>query len=98
MVKMMCENPARLFGMSHRKGRIAPGLDADIVILDTTAQHTLNGSELLSEAGYTPYEGMKAACRVREVFLRGNLVAAHGRFCGADGAGEFVRASQHLPR
>ncbi len=98
MVKMMCDNPARLFGMSHRKGRIAPGLDADIVILDTTAQHTLNGSELLSEAGYTPYEGMKAACRVREVFLRGNLVAAHGRFCGADGAGEFVRASQHLPR
>ena len=93
MVKMMCANPARLFGLSHRKGRIAPGLDADIVILDTTVQRNLDGAELLSKAGYTPYEGMEVGCEVREVYLRGNLVAAHGRFCGACGEGEFVRAS-----
>ncbi|HON42557.1 MAG TPA: dihydropyrimidinase [Bacillota bacterium] len=93
MVKMMCENPARLFGISCRKGRIAPGLDADIVILDRAARRRLRGVELLSQAGYTPYEGMEVSCDVREVYLRGNLVAAHGRFCGACGAGEFVRAS-----
>lgn len=93
MVKMMCENPARLFGLSCRKGRIAPGLDADIVLLDTAARHRLSGAELLSKAGYTPYEGMEVACEVREVYLRGNLVAERGRFCGACGAGEFVRAS-----
>lgn len=93
MAEMMCANPARLFGVSHRKGRIAPGLDADIVILDTTARHRLRGAQLLSKAGYTPYEGMEVGCEVREVYLRGNLVAAHGRFCGACGEGEFVRAS-----
>lgn len=93
MVKMMCENPARLFGLSRRKGRIAPGLDADIVILDTAARRRLSGAELLSKARYTPYEGMKVACEVREVYLRGNLVAAHGRFCGACCPGQFVRAS-----
>ncbi len=92
MVKMMCENPARLFGLAGRKGRIAPELDADIVILDTAARRRLSGAELLSMAGYTPYEGMEVSCEVREVFLRGNLVAAHGRFCGTSGAGEFVPA------
>jgi len=93
MVKMMSANPARLFGLSHRKGRIAPGLDADIVILDPTVRRRLSGAQLLSRAGYTPYEGMEVSCEAREVYLRGRLVAAHGRFCGACGAGEFVRAS-----
>ncbi|MBP7784500.1 MAG: dihydropyrimidinase [Firmicutes bacterium] len=93
MAEMMCANPARLFGLSHRKGRIAPGLDADIVILDGAARRRLRGAQLLSKAGYTPYEGMEVSCEVREVYLRGSLVAAHGRFCGACGAGEFVSAS-----
>lgn len=92
MVKMMCANPARLFGLSGRKGRIAPGLDADVVILDGAARCRLQGAELLSKAGYTPYEGMDVSCEVREVYLRGSLVASHGRFCGAEGAGEFVCA------
>lgn len=93
MVEMMCETPARLFGLSARKGRIAPGLDADICILDTTARRTLSGADLLSQAGYSPYEGMKVGCEVREVYLRGRLVASRGRFFGARGAGEFIRAS-----
>ncbi len=93
MVEMMCENPARLFGLDCRKGYIAPGFDADICVLDTAAKRRLSGAELLSRAGYTPYEGMEVACEVREVYLRGSLVAARGRFCGHCGAGEFVGAS-----
>lgn len=92
MVDMMCETPARLFGLSGRKGRIAPGFDADICILDTSVRGALSATDLHSRAGYTPYEGMGVGCEVREVYLRGQRIAAHGRYLGVRGAGEFIPA------
>ncbi|MEA4883058.1 MAG: dihydropyrimidinase [Clostridia bacterium] len=94
MVRMMCENPARLFGLWGRKGSISPGFDADFVILDPSGGSTLSGDELISKSGYTPYEGIEVSGEIRQVYLRGEIVFERGRFCGRSGGGRYVPAWQ----
>lgn len=57
LVQLMCENPARRFGIYPRKGSFDSGADADISIIDPKAKWTIRSSELHSRAGYTGYEG-----------------------------------------
>ena len=78
LAQVMCEAPARLFGLG-RKGRIAPGFDADMVLMEPCMPRPLVGAELGSAAGYTPFEGIDVCCRVRRTYVRGRLVAADGR-------------------
>lgn len=89
MVGLMCENPARIFGL-RRKGKIEVGYDADIVLLEPCGPMALKGMDLASPAGYTPFEGMDVKCRVRRTYLRGKLVAENGRFVGDSTMGKFV--------
>lgn len=88
MAELMCEAPARLFGLA-RKGRIEPGFDADMVLFERCPPYALSAEALGSAAGYTPYEGMDAVCRVRRTFLRGSAVTADGH-----PRGEFVAADR----
>jgi allantoinase len=65
------------------KGDIAPGYDADIVLLDPNVSFTVRAAESESEQGYSPFEGQELAGRVKSTFLRGTLVYHQGNVVGA---------------
>ena len=89
MVDLLATTPARLFGF-ERKGAIEPGRDADLVVFDPGASHTIRASDLHHTSDYTPYEGLQAAGAVRDVFVRGRAVVRDGAFVGRRGFGVFV--------
>ena len=74
MVDCLASKPARIFGL-QRKGKIAPGMDADLVVLDRAGSTVVSASRLHSRTDYSPSEGLRLRGRVRFVFLRGRLVA-----------------------
>ena len=78
MCALLSENPARLYGAYPRKGVIAPGSDADIVVYDPEADTVITAQTQLSAAGYTPYEGFKTRGSIAQVYLRGTLAVDHG--------------------
>ena len=82
MCRALSENPAKLYGLFPRKGVIAPGSDADIVVYDPKAGHILRAEEMVSKAGYTPYEGMRTEGSIVKVYLRGHLMVENGKVIG----------------
>jgi dihydropyrimidinase len=88
-VEVCCTNPARWMGL-ERKGRLAPGCDADIVIFDPQIEKTIAPATLHEAAGWTPYDGTEVIGWPRTVLLRGNVVVDHERYVGAPGDGRFV--------
>ncbi|MDQ3809510.1 MAG: dihydroorotase family protein [Chloroflexota bacterium] len=92
-VRLLAEGPARTFGLLARKGRIAPGADADMVVLDPSATWTLRGADLHSSAGWTPYEGRLMTGRVRTTLVRGQVVYEAGEVVGRPGGGQFIGPS-----
>ncbi|MCR4402892.1 MAG: dihydropyrimidinase [Firmicutes bacterium] len=93
MVRMLSYNPARLFGLYPRKGTIAPGSDADIVVFDPGCARTIGAQGVVSRAGYTPYEGMRVEGVSKITMVRGRVVWANGQFVGTPGWGRFVPAA-----
>jgi dihydropyrimidinase len=89
MCRALSENPAKLYGLYPRKGVLAEGSDADIVVYDPNLGHVLRGSELVSKAGYTPFEGFETAGSVRSVYLRGTLAVDRGELVGSQ-RGQFL--------
>jgi dihydropyrimidinase len=89
LVDLVATSPARLFGLD-RKGAIAIGRDADIVLFDPDARRTLAASELHHTSDYTPYEGFELTGAVRSVLVRGRPVIRDGAFVGTRGYGQFV--------
>ncbi len=79
MAQVLSENPAKLYGLWPRKGVLAPGSDADIVVYDPTADTVLTAAGQASRADYTPYEGFRAAGSIRSVYLRGQLAVDRGQ-------------------
>lgn len=90
MVDLLCTTPARLFGMFPRKGTLAVGSDADLVIFDPRADHTLSKTIALSRSDYCAYEGMRAHGFPWLVVQRGKIIAREGRVMGRPGGGEFL--------
>ena len=88
--RALSENPAKLYGLFPRKGVIAPGSDADIVVYAPGASHVLHGAELLSKAGYTPFEGFRTNGGVSKVYLRGELQVDGGKVVGGK-RGEYLK-------
>lgn len=76
-VDLVATEPARRFGLD-RKGSIAVGKDADIVVWDPEATRTLRAAELHSRSDYCVYEGLEVHGTPRQVWRRGTLVAEHG--------------------
>jgi len=74
-------NPARRFGLNS-KGDIAEGLDADVVLVDPAESWTIRAKDSESTQGYTPFEGIELAARVKATFLRGELVCENGSVVG----------------
>ena len=91
VVECMCENPAKLYGLYPKKGHLAPGADADIVVVDMEREETIRNQQILSKCGWTPFDGMRIKGVPIQVFLRGVKVAQEGKFLGSIGQGTFVR-------
>ena len=96
MCKVLSENPAKLYGMFPRKGVIAPGADADIVVYDPQADHILRAEDMVSRAGYTPYEGFVTHGSVSQVWLRGKLMVENGHVIGEQKGQYIVRGKSAL--
>lgn len=96
MCKVLSENPAKLYGMFPRKGVIAPGADADIVVYDPQADHILRAEDMVSRAGYTPYEGFVTRGSVSQVWLRGKLMVENGHVIGEQEGQYIVRGKSAL--
>jgi dihydroorotase len=82
LVRMCSLNPAERFGLGRRKGRIAAGYDADLLILDPRRSSTIANAEQVSRAGYTPFDGWTVKARLTNVFLRGREIVGDGRLVG----------------
>jgi allantoinase len=89
VARWMSEAPARLAGLHDRKGRIAPGYDADLAVWDPDAAWTVDPSRLQQRHKVTPYAGSRLAGRVQTTFLRGTPVWRDGRLIAA-GSGHLL--------
>lgn len=74
MCRLLCENPAKLYGMYPKKGVIAPGSDADIVVIDPKASDIIRADDQIQHVDYAPFEGLTVQGRTEMVFLRGQKV------------------------
>ena len=90
MCRVLSENPAKLYGMFPRKGVIAPGADADIVVYDPRADHILRAEDMVSRAGYTPYEGFVTTGSIAQVWLRGKLAVRDGQVLMETPEGRYI--------
>jgi dihydropyrimidinase len=88
-VQVCCTNPARWMGLT-RKGRLAPGCDADIVIFDPRREQVIAPATLHETAGWTPYDGLEVTGWPRTVLLRGKVIVENEQYVGAAGDGQFV--------
>ena len=91
-VKLTAEAPARLFGLYPRKGVIAVGSDADLVLIDPTARHTIRLDELHSACDYSLWDGWELTGRVTATALRGQVLVQDGNWVGPQHTGGFVPA------
>jgi dihydropyrimidinase len=90
-VELTSTSPAKIFGLFPRKGTIAPGSDADIVVFDANRTITLAARTLHMNCDYNPYEGRQVTGATDTVLSRGALVIENGVFVGRKGAGSFLK-------
>jgi dihydropyrimidinase len=92
-VELTATSPAKIFGLFPRKGTIAPGSDADIVIFDPEKKVTLSARTLHMKVDYNPYEGREVTGATETVISRGRVIVEGGRFTSRAGSGSFLRRS-----
>jgi dihydropyrimidinase len=90
-VEITAEAPARIFGMYPRKGVIAEGSDADVLIWDPEADFTISAATHHMRVDFSMFEGYRVKGNVRQVYSRGELVVEGGKFLGKVGRGSYLR-------
>ena len=90
LVQVLCENPARIFGLYPKKGTIATGSDADLVVFDPTREFTIEADNQHTKAGYTLYEGRRVLGWPEMSFQRGQRVLWQGEIVAQAGQGQFL--------
>jgi dihydropyrimidinase len=90
-VALTATNPARLYGLYPRKGTVAIGADADLVLWDTEREVTITNAILHHAVDYTPYEGLRVRGWPKMVLSRGETVMRDGEPLGAPGRGHYLR-------
>jgi dihydropyrimidinase len=94
MVELLSTNPARFFGLYPRKGTIAVGSDADIVVFDPEKPHTISASTHHSNVDYNLFEGTEVRGAPDVVLVRGQVIVENDELMAEPGAGEFVRRAR----
>ena len=89
MVDVLSETPAKLYGAYPRKGCIAPGADADIVVYDPEGTTKITAADQAANVDYAPYEGFEIAGHIAKVYLRGALAVDEGTIL-QDRGGQFI--------
>jgi dihydropyrimidinase len=97
LIEALSTAPAKLHGLYPRKGAIAPGSDADLVLFDPSRSATISQARLHSRAGYEPCEGMPCLGWPVATLARGHVIARDGDFVGAEGRGHLLRRSALTP-
>jgi dihydropyrimidinase len=90
-VELTSTTPARIFGMYPKKGEIAPGSDADVVIWDPNAVHTISAKTHHMRVDYSMFEGFECRGNARTVMSRGEAIVEGGRFLGKPGRGQYLK-------
>lgn len=97
IAELLAGAPARLWHLAPQKGSLAPGADADLILLDPTREWRIEGACLHQMHKWTPFQGFAATARVVRVFLRGRTVFHEGRYDRERpeerGKGRFLRPS-----
>ena len=94
MVDLLCTSPAKLFGMYPKKGSIAVGGDADIVVFDPEKRVTISASTSHSAGDINIYEGTEVGGVPEVVLVRGNVVVEGDQLVAKPGSGQFIRRAK----
>ena len=92
-VQLTATAPAKMFGLFPRKGTIAVGSDADLVIFDANAKHVLSAETHHSNVDYSLFEGREVTGKVVKVFSRGQLLVDGDQWHGRPGQGQYLKRS-----
>jgi dihydropyrimidinase len=90
MVELLATNPAKLFGLYPRKGTIAVGSDADVVVFDPEKRVTITAATHHSKCDYNLYEGTEVTGSPEVVLLRGNVLVEGDELVASPGIGQFI--------
>ena len=94
MVALLATNPAKLFGLYPRKGTLAVGSDADIVVFDPEKQLTISAATHHSRSDYNLYEGTEVTGSPEVVLLRGNVLVEGDELVAKPGTGQFIKRAR----
>src|SRR6187551_2268933 len=90
MVELLCTNPAKLFGLYPKKGTVAVGSDADLVVFDPEKKLTITAANQHSKTDYNLYEGTEVTGSPEVVLLRGNVLVEGDELVASPGIGQYV--------
>jgi dihydropyrimidinase len=93
-VEVASTNAAKIFGMWPRKGTLAPGSDADIVLFDPNEKHTLSAKTHHMNVDYSAYEGWELTGKVKTVLLRGQVAIDNNKCLVEKGYGQFIKRNK----
>ena len=94
-VELVSTTPAKLFGLYPRKGTIAVGSDADLVIFDSGRKHIISATNHHMRVDYSMFEGVEVTGMPETVLSRGRVIVDGDKFLGRPGSGEFLRRSTY---
>ena len=94
-VDLVSTTPAKMFGLFPRKGTVAIGSDADIVIWNPNVEHVISAQTHHMRVDYSMFEGFKVKGNAETVISRGEIIVDKGKFLGAAGRGQFVKRDSY---
>ena len=94
MVELLCTNPAKLFGLYPKKGTLAVGSDADVVVFDPEKRVTISAETHHSRSDYNLYEGTEVQGSPAVVLLRGNVIVENDTLLAKPGSGQFIKRAR----